>query len=650
MSSDEIQSIQYKKTEKDAVVNAWWTKGDDAYKHAWMKAKNIRYNQSARRADFLRFARLYTNTDFDQFINGITAGFLGRRLSFNVVRSNIDTACAKISKSKTRPLILTNNGSYKQQNRAKKLTQYLDGMFDETKIYRHSRKGFRDSCIFGIGLNKIFKEDNKVKVERVFPDELIVDDLDARGNSPRELHQIKLVPREVLLDMFSDKPKAVAAIETAQIYTEGKSSKTETDMVGVMESWHLPSSKDATDGMHIISLEEFSLLNEPWKKDYFPFVKQYWNEPLIGFYGEGIAAQLVGIQLEINTVLQRIKESQELVAIPRVLVEDGSGVNTSHITDEIGGILRYRGTKPDFITPTGLNQEAYNYLEYLRNQSFQESGISQLSANSQKPAGLDSRVALREYQDIETERFALVAENYQNFHIDAARMMIDLQREIAEESPNSFVKVKARGFIETIKWSDVDMDDDKFVMSIYPTNFLPRTPEGQLEYTQELVQSGFVDQDEAMSLLNFPDLEGFFSAKTASRDDINMIIEGIIERGDYIAPEPYMDLMKAVTITQSAYLRGKTTDVPDDRLELLLRFIDAAQDLITQSTTPPNTPVTTGDPNAPIPGTNPGGMSPGTGIPPLPTNSVGLPLPGASPGAIARPVLRPRSDLVPLAR
>jgi hypothetical protein len=40
-----------------------------------------------------------------------------------------------------------------------------------------------------------------------------------------------------------------------------------------------------------------------------------------------------------------------------------------------------------------------------------------MSASSQKPAGLDSGVAIREFQDIETERFALVSQNYEDCYI-----------------------------------------------------------------------------------------------------------------------------------------------------------------------------------------------------------------------------------------
>lgn len=636
-NSKKVESKKvYNNKPKDASAtnNAWWTEDENTKeRHIWAKVKAIRQDQSLRRSDFLRYARLYSNAEFDQFLSGLASSGMNRKLSFNLVRSCVDTACAKISQAKTRPLILTNAGDYSQTKRAKKLTQYLDGIFDDTKFYSHARKSFREGGIFGTGAIKVFAEFGKIKIEKVFIDEIVVDHMDARTGTPREMHQVKLYPREKLLAMFKSTEQQ-KWIKTSAVWWEiEKAPRTKVDLVGVIESWHLPSSPTADDGKHVISIDNFTLLDEPYKKDYYPILIIHWNEPILGFYGEGIAAQLIGIQLEVNTVLRRIKEAQELVAVPRVLVQKGSGVNASHITDEIGGIIYYAGQKPEFNTPQAMNKEAYDYLEYLYQKGFQEIGVSQLSASAKKPAGLDSGAALREYQDIGTERFALVSERWQDLAIETAHVIIDIQRDLAKTHKNLSVKVKQKDFIETIEWKDVDMDADKFVMTVYPTNFLPRTPEGQLQYTQELVQSGFIDQTEALSLLNFPDLQGFFRLRTASIDDIASKIEKMIDDGDYAAPEPYEDLGLAVRMTQSAYLRAKAEGVKEGRLELLRRFIDACQNMLLQASAPPQGPLTTP--------TQPGPSPDSVGVPQGPG-------PGGGPGAVAKGTKAPRSDLIPL--
>lgn len=114
--TEEIPVFYYNQPLRDKFPSAWWTaKPDEVAGACWSKMKAIREDQKGRREDFLRFARLYANKDFEQFIGGLSAGFLGRRLTFNVSRACVDTACAKISKSKTRPRILTNKGNWSQK-------------------------------------------------------------------------------------------------------------------------------------------------------------------------------------------------------------------------------------------------------------------------------------------------------------------------------------------------------------------------------------------------------------------------------------------------------------------------------------------------------------------------------------------------------
>ena len=52
-----------------------------------------------------------------------------------------------------------------------------------------------------------------------------------------------------------------------------------------------------------------------------------------------------------------------------------------------------------------ISQDLFMHLDRLYNRSFEIAGISQLSAQSSKPSGLDSGRALREFSDIESERF-----------------------------------------------------------------------------------------------------------------------------------------------------------------------------------------------------------------------------------------------------
>ncbi len=200
-----------------------------------------------------------------------------------------------------------------------------------------------------------------------------------------------------------------------------------------------------------------------------------------------------------------------------------------------------------------------------------------LSAQSQKPSGLDSGKALREFNDLESERFMEVAQRYERTFIEAAKIMVGMAKEIYEEDGEFKVKVKGKKFIETIDWADVDLDEDKFVMEAFPTSSLSSTPAGRLQDVQELLQAGFITKEDGMKLLDFPDLESTMSLANAGIEDIDRMIELMIDKGEYQTPEPYQNLELGIKKCQQAYLKYKSEGADDDRLELFRRWMEDAQ-------------------------------------------------------------------------
>jgi hypothetical protein len=207
--------------------------------------------------------------------------------------------------------------------------------------------------------------------------------------------------------------------------------------------------------------------------------------------------------------------------------------------------------------------------------------VSQLSATSAKPAGLNSGKALREYNDLETERFMAVAQRYEKAFMDAAPIFIDLAKELDEDTDGRYqVKVKGRKFMQTIKWGDVSLEEDKYIMHIFPTSALSSTPAGRLQDVQELIQAGFIGREDAMKLLDFPDLQAFYNYETAPGEDIDMVIERIVDDGVYMTPEPYQSLDAGITKMQKAYLLFRSQNCPEERLELIRRWIEDANALL----------------------------------------------------------------------
>jgi uncharacterized protein YeaC (DUF1315 family) len=575
-------------SQAEGIKSRWWLEPEEKMgMNAYAVATKIKENQSYRLTQNLRYARLYSNLE----LLGLQAGTYARtvtqgveqRVTFNVIRQCTDTVANKIARNRPRPMFLTSGGDWKLKKRAKNLTKFIDGLFDMERVYVIANQVFVDACVFGTGVMHVYKDDAKVCFERVLPDEILVDDAEGIYGSPRQVHRTKYVHREILLDLEGLDKNAKQAIVDAPAGMPGDNTSVYAgDLIAVVESWHLRSSENAKDGKHVLSIKGTTLFAEDYEKDYFPFVFFRWAPNIIGFYGSGIAEELLGIQIEINKLLRNITRAIALQAVPRVFVENGSQVNTAHLNNQTSSVIKYTGRPPIFDTPTGMNSEVYAQLDRLYNKAFEIVGVSQLSATSKKPAGLDSGVALREFNDIESERFAVTGQRWEQFFIDIAAQAVDAATDLYTKENDLTVKVPGKSFIEKIKWSEVSLPADAYIMRCFPTSILPTTPAGRLQVVQELIQGGFLSKEEGLALLDFPDLERQLNLSNAAIDDVMEQLEKIVEDKKYDTPEMYQNLQLAVKLGQSAYLKARADNQPQDVQELLRRYIDDAQTMLNE--------------------------------------------------------------------
>ena len=585
----------------------WWnSKGDKIATAIQSYVNNLENDQDQVHQDNMKNLRLYGNYEIagaKSFANSFVSNSFStqNRVTLNIVQSMIDTVVSKITKNKPKPSFVTSGGDWSDQQKAKKLTKFCEGQFYSTEFYEKATLAFQDACIFGTGAVKLYIDsDLEIKAERVFIDEIKVNMAESMFEKPTQLHQVKYIHKEILKANY---PKFAADIEMlgkSDTDFVNSTQNEESSMVKVTESWHLRSNKDAKDGKHVISIENITLFEEEYQRDYFPFVFFRWNVRPVGFFGQGISEQLTGLQLEINKLLRTIQVAMHLVSVPKIYIDSASKIVDSHIDNKIGGIIRFQGNPPIPGVLGSIPPELFSHLDRLYQRAYEIVGISQLSATSQKPSGLDSGAALREYNDLETERFMVVAERYEDTFMDAAAIFIDLAKDLDEMKEDSDYKVKIKGskFLETIKWKDVSLDEDKYIMEVFPTSALSSTPAGRLQEIQELLQAGFISQEDGMKLLDFPDLEGYYNMVNSGVEDIEAAVERMMDKGVYETPEPYQNLGYGVEKMQQAYLLFRRQGAPDAKLDLLRRWMEEANGLITRAQQPPEQIAPVQDPMA----------------------------------------------------
>jgi hypothetical protein len=559
----------------------WWeAKDGDVFRHVIPYVKTLEQEQWELHQANLRHARLYANCDLvglDWTLRQqtMTREKLGK-VSENVVQSVIDTARSLIAKNRPRVTFQTDGADWSTQRRAKKLERFVEATFRRLNVYELGVQMFRDACVFGTGCLKVGEFDGELIVERALIDDILVDENEARMGDALQIHERRFISRSSLKKVY---PEFAEEIDSAHAEDQHWTwyAKISPDRVAVVESWRLPSRPGAKDGRHTITIHGADLLDEPYKKDCFPFLFYRWNDLPTGFYGQGLAEQLVTIQLRVNKLNKFIDECQDRIAVPRVYVDVASKVLKGHITDNrIGVVIPYRGQKPIFETPMAVAPEVYQRLEALKRSAFELAGITQLSAQGKKPVGLESAVALREYNDIETQRFSIQAQRYEEAFLHLARMLVSQAKEIYKGGQDIEETWNSRDLTKTIKWSDVDLEEDQFRMSVEAASILSRTPAGRLQQVIELVQGGLIGPEEGRKLLGHPDLEAEGNLLNASIEDLDALIENIRE-GEYEPPEPFQNLAEGVKRLQLSYLADKRNGAPEEVLELYRNWIEQAQ-------------------------------------------------------------------------
>lgn len=594
------------------VLSPWWeAKNSDLSASLLLSsAAFLKENQAYRYNQTAIFAKLYGNQSLYNFAGASTRnmdqtkGLPQDRPTFNLIQSVTDTLVSRLSQSRPQPVFLTEGGNYKARTMGKKLNNFIQGEFYHTKTYEKATISLRDAAVTGTGVLHIYETpDARVGLERVLQTELLVDPNEAMYGEPRQMYRLKLVDRKVLAANF---PKYQEKIKTATKASPDNStdaSKSVSDLIMVVEGWHLPSGKGFKDGRHMLACSSGMLLDEPYTKDWFPFTFLHYSPRLLGFWGQGVAEQLMGTQLDLNSILYTISRAIKLVGVPRIFMDESSKVVSSHFDNQIGTVIKYRGgpsNKPTYEVANSNAADLYAERDKLIQYGYQQSGVSALQASSQKPQGLDSGEAIRTYDDISTDRFATLSRRYDDMFIDLSYKFIDLAKDIAERDGEYSTVYPSKDGTQEIDLPKATLLEDTFVIQCFTQSSLPKDPAGRLAKITEMTQAGMISIQEGRRLLDYPDLEQVERLANAGEERIFQILDDIIETGKYTPPDPFMDLELAQKLTVQYYNLYSQSKLEESKAQLLRDFFAQIEAIKLAAQPPPMPAGPMAPPNQPL--------------------------------------------------
>jgi hypothetical protein len=567
----------------------WWKlEGSDLHTVVVAAATDAQQHEE-RTNDLVAWRDLYVDAARDDWASrGL---FRDRRARNNVIQNATDTVHAKLSKSRTRPWIVTANGDWKARYRAKQSTLWLDGQFERLKMYELGDAVLHDSAIFGDGVGKFYTRHGKPHAEIVWCGDLFVDRREERYRCVRTLYQVAGYDRGVLCAMY---PKHREAILAAKKYDDPLAPTARTgpaDLVLIVEAWRLPDGPD-DPGRHCICIDKATILDEKWERDTFPFEFLHWSRDPLRFWGVGLVERMSGTQAELNLMTSTIEEAFRRCPPASIWIEASSQVDTKRISNLPWEVHTFTGSQPPIMmTPGAIAADFSAREEVVMQRLYQNFGISQLSAQGQKPAGLNSGKALMVHQDIESERFYVQAKALEQWYVGAAKQLLVLADEIAndktieDKSGLDIHGTPRRGSkdLEEVKYMDAMLGDRPHVVRVFPVSSLATSPQGRLQQVADLMQLGILtDPNDARELLEFPDLERFNSVESAGRDLVEKMI-GECLRGKATAPHPLIPLDYAIRKGTLEHDLAELQGAGEKELQALRDFIAMAETLMTMA-------------------------------------------------------------------
>ena len=544
----------------------------------------------------------------------------------NLTRTLVDTAMSQFAKTETRAQYLTTGGTTVQQEVSEGRTDAANALMLQTGFEREMRKAALSATVFDLGSVKILRRNGKPICEHRFSWELMFDPVDGRRGRTILVERFTADKDELIFDFATVKDGDDAETQwskrdlaeeirtsTPEGMTTSDHTMSEQHCTGY-ELWRLPIG--GQPGRHVICTDHALLLDEEWKLDHFPFVFFGWADDPIGCYPVSIAAINSANQDELDGVGRRISQILRQYAIPRY-IETGNTAGSTAVTqirsgeDALGDLIQVPVGKELHEVSAGnkVGNELFQHEDRVWTRGFQQAGISEQSAQGNRPAGLNSAPAQREWNEIRQDRLSLVALQYQQGHVDGATLLLEEVKDLPEYEIT--IKDPNGRFLRKVKAEDFNLEDDDYVIQAYPISALPSTPTGKLAAAADLLQMQAIDRDQFMEIVKLPDLKSKLDIHLASRRAVEKIVGRMLRDRQFEGPSPRMNLGYALEYATAQWLNGIADEMPDDQLGLLNDWIN--QVVAMQAKAAP--------PAAPAPGVQ------GTSIAPLPPAPLAAPVP-----------------------
>ena len=455
----------------------------------------------------------------------------------NVIRSCIDTLGSKIASQKVTPFFNTVNGTFREIQVVKAAQQFFDILYDELNVNKTVVQAFVDSCITDRGIIYVNK-DNK-NIERIQPWQFFFD------------------PREYAYGQLTH-----CAFKKTDYPASLLTDKTDLQTVTLHEYWSIK------EHIHATYIEELNKVSfDKWDANILPFAILRWSNPVKASSSTCVVDLLFGIQKQINYLLSQIKDASKSSFGIKYIVPTDSDVKINRLNNSNGEVIEYtpqmtpNGVMPvQPITPAFMDGQWFTALQQFKQDAYEMVGISQLSAMSQKPSGLNTGVGLQTMEDIESDRFETQLNSVIRVYVDIAKICMEVFDPLEEVLPSSIY----RGHIT---WKDITEARNLMSIQFSSLDKISKDPVVKQQIISQWVNSGYISRAHAMQLMEVPDDTRGYSLMNNSLNAVMSVIDDCVEKDIYDVPI-YIDTALLKEEITSTLLSLKAAQNPENEVDI----------------------------------------------------------------------------------
>jgi hypothetical protein len=466
----------------------------------------------------------------------------------NVIRSCVDTLTSKIACQKVRPFFNSVNGSWKDFELCTQAQQFFDILFDEYNVNDIITLAFKDACIFERGLVFI----SNTSIERMLPWTVYTNPAEDSYNKNTEL-----------LWECKKYPKALLPFDI----------KTNQDLITYTRYWN---TKEKVFYVWIPEANYNSI--ETYEKE-LPFVQIYYNKPLFGSSCSSVVDVLFGIQDQIDNLMKTCAIAAKRNMPKTYWVPEGTDVKAGSLNNEVGQVIPYRPIPGASGVPVICDEQRIidpqyrDLIDKYKQDAYELVGISQLSATSQKPQGLNSGIALSTMENIESDRFETQLNQVIRCYVDLAKKCIN----ILDAKELILPQEKTRAMLN---WDDLIGAAKSFNIQFSAAESLSKDPSTKLQQLQSLAQAGIIPQSHIAKYLELPDIESAYNITTNALNAVMSLIKETIEGDEVPVIPPYIPIptLKEECLNMMLSLRGANYEQNKADIDKLMLLYNAIQD------------------------------------------------------------------------